>query len=94
VDGELANVDRYLQIRGSEEVYVIQVACWNPRDSTFSVMGPGLPYYEVLTNAFIEKITSRLVEVEQAQNAFRASRGRFGAELGELGLDHLQADGV
>ena len=94
VDGELSNEDRLLQLRGTDAVYALRVACWNPRDSTFSVMGPGIPFYEVLTKTFVENITTRLAAVQQAQRAYVARHGSFSTDVGELGLAHIQADGL
>jgi hypothetical protein len=94
VDGELSNEDRLLQLRGTDAVYALRVACWSPRDSSFSVMGPGIPFYEVLTETFVENITTRLAAVQQAQRAYVARHGSFSTDLGELGVAHIQADGL
>jgi hypothetical protein len=94
VDGELASVERYLEVRESEAIHTARVACWSPRDSTFSVMGSGIPFYEVLTETFVAQITSRLDEVRRAQRAFAARHQGFSDDLRELGLVHLRDDGT
>jgi hypothetical protein len=94
VDGELATADWLQEVGGLDAVYALQVACWNPRDSTLSRSVPGIPVYEVVTKTFVEKITSSLVQIEQSQRALLERRGSFSADLAELGLAHLQADGV
>ena len=94
VDGRLANSEAFQQAYDGGDLHAVQVVCWNPSDSTFSKMAPGIPFYEVLTRPFVDGITSQLLRIERAQRAYFDRSGRYTADLGELGLDGLRKGGL
>ncbi len=92
IDGEITELS--LEDAGKlDDVYAIEILCWNPADSTFNhSVGLGTVY--VLTKSLMMGMQDDLRLVMEAQDRFFAIHSTFSDELSELSLGEFTTEGI